>query len=416
MYNYFQATRGISSENPNFAYGGLNFAYRDFLAYLARIDERNNFKAIIPTELSVTLDGIGGIVIGNIFSINQDIIPKGYKSTPGRKLAYIVTRISHNLQDNDWTTTLDAYPIIFENKEGVDAAKDWDNQNYPGAKPGENIITLSAGGIPIARISTKSINQDNLRRAVQFFLQAGYNDVQVAALVGGFIQESGVNPEIINKIGAVGIAQWLGGRKQQLLSKSEPYSLITQLNFIIEEFNNTEKSAGNSLKASKTLQEAIAAAASYERYAGIDVRNGVTYEEVLGAIETGKRIGYSEDLLARIRVGEFGQYIASSDPNAISDRVKAIIKDIDKASSGFGTGEKLLVSAISKIKNKEEFIELNNLLNIQNVLNSELGNGDRATADSIKTQLAKIGVTLTYTPTANQSNTSLGVKNIKIIF
>jgi muramidase (phage lysozyme) len=155
MYNYFQATRGISSENPNFAYGGLNFAYRDFLAYLARIDERNNFKAIIPTELSVTLDGIGGIVIGNIFSINQDIIPKGYRSTSGRRLAYIVTRISHNLQDNDWTTTLNAYPIIFENKEGVNAAQDWDNQQYPGAKPGENVITLSAGGTVIARIPNR---------------------------------------------------------------------------------------------------------------------------------------------------------------------------------------------------------------------------------------------------------------------
>jgi hypothetical protein len=57
-----------------------------------------------------------------------------------------------------------------------------------------------------------------------------------------------------------------------------------------------------------------------------------------------------------------------------------------------------------------------NEVTIENLLNSELGNKDRATADSIKTQLAKIGVTLTYTPTANQSNTSLGVKNIKIIF
>jgi muramidase (phage lysozyme) len=157
MYSYFQATRGVSSENPNFAYGGLNFAYRDFLAYLARIDERNNFKAIIPTELSVTLDGIGGIVIGNIFSINQDIIPKGYRSTSNRTLAYIVTRISHNLQDNDWTTTLNAYPIIFENKEGVNAAQDWDNQQYPGAKPGENVITLSAGGKVIAKIPNRFV-------------------------------------------------------------------------------------------------------------------------------------------------------------------------------------------------------------------------------------------------------------------
>jgi hypothetical protein len=413
MYDYFQATQGQSSDNLNFAYGGLNFAYRDFLAYLARIDERNNFKAIIPTELSVTLDGIGGIVIGNIFTINQDIIPRGYKSsTYDRSVAYIVTRIEHVLQDNDWTTTLKAYPIIYELKRGTNVLKDWKQQEYPGTKPGERIITISAGGVPIARLSTKSINQNNLRQAVRFFLDAGFTDIQVAALVGGFVQESGVNPEIVNKIGATGIAQWLSGRKTKLLSKAEPTSLITQLNFVIEEFNTDEKTAGNNLKKSKTLEEAIAAAASYERYAGINVGDGVTYDEVLRAPETGKRIGYTEDILARIRSGEFGSYTSPTDPNA---EVNSIISDINKAASGFGTDEAGLIKAIGRIKSKETFTQVNNFVNIETILDSELGSGDRATTDSIKTKLAQIGVTLTYTPTIN-SNGTKGVKDIKIVF
>jgi muramidase (phage lysozyme) len=155
MYKYFQSLQGLASNNPNFAYGGLNFAYRDFLAYISKFDKRNNFKSIIPTELSVTLDGIGGIVIGNIFTINQDIIPKGYRSAPGRKLAYITTKINHSIQDNDWTTTLSAYPIIFEYQTGLDLAKDWNNQEYPGANPGS--IRISINGVPIVNIPNNYI-------------------------------------------------------------------------------------------------------------------------------------------------------------------------------------------------------------------------------------------------------------------
>ena len=155
MYKYFQSLQGSASNNSNFAYGGLNFAYRDFLAYLSNIDKRNNFKGIIPTELSVTLDGIGGIVIGNLFTINQDIVPKGYQGIKERKLAYIITKIGHDLQNNDWTTTLSAYPIIFEYQLGVDVSKGWNNQEYPGANPGS--IKVSVNGVPIINIPNRFV-------------------------------------------------------------------------------------------------------------------------------------------------------------------------------------------------------------------------------------------------------------------
>jgi hypothetical protein len=129
MKLYFNAIQGQDSANKNFAFGGLNFAFRDFLANLSRFDPRNNFKTIIPTELNITLDGIGGIVIGNLFKINQDIVPKGYRNVPGRNLAYIVTKLGHNISDNDWTTELGAYPIVFETATGVNIAKKWKNQN-----------------------------------------------------------------------------------------------------------------------------------------------------------------------------------------------------------------------------------------------------------------------------------------------
>ncbi|MFK5282590.1 phage tail tip lysozyme, partial [Lacticaseibacillus paracasei] len=88
---------------------------------------------------------------------------------------------------------------------------------------------------------------NNIKQAVQFFFRNGFKDYQIAALVGGFIQESKMEPSIINGIGAVGIVQWLDYtnpktgkkslRKTKLKQKSNWQSLEVQLNYVIEEFN-----------------------------------------------------------------------------------------------------------------------------------------------------------------------------------
>ena len=83
LFKYFEALNGKGTNNANLSYGGLDFAYRDFLANLNRFDPQNKYGAIIPTEISITLDGIGGIVIGNLFQINQDIVPKAYQGKNG---------------------------------------------------------------------------------------------------------------------------------------------------------------------------------------------------------------------------------------------------------------------------------------------------------------------------------------------
>jgi len=156
MWEYFNVISGKGSKDDiNLAYGGLNFAFRDFLAHLDKTNSgNNNFKTIIPTELSVTLDGIGGIIIGNLFRINEDIVPKGYRGVLGRKLAYIVTKLSHNISDNDWTTQLSAYPIVFEQSIGTEVWKQWDNQQYPGD------IIVRAGGSSF-RITASQAIQNN---------------------------------------------------------------------------------------------------------------------------------------------------------------------------------------------------------------------------------------------------------------
>lgn len=95
-------------------------ALKDLINIIRTISySKTKNKAIIPTKLSLTLDGIGGLVIGHIFKIPQDVLPKGYKGNGiGSKLGYIVTAIGHSVNNNDWTTKVEAQTIILDDPSG----------------------------------------------------------------------------------------------------------------------------------------------------------------------------------------------------------------------------------------------------------------------------------------------------------
>ena len=107
--------------DPTTQSAGLPSQYKNTLKDLIQFS-RNYFKppggfnTIIPTKLSVTLDGISGMVIGNLFTISDNALPKGYKGGDGvgRQLGYIVTNISQEVNKNGWETTLGAQTIIIE--------------------------------------------------------------------------------------------------------------------------------------------------------------------------------------------------------------------------------------------------------------------------------------------------------------
>jgi hypothetical protein len=68
------------------------------------------------------MDGIGGLIIGNMFKIPLDVLPKGYKNAGGvgAKLGYVVTGLSHTIQGNDWITKVTAQTIILSDPQGED--------------------------------------------------------------------------------------------------------------------------------------------------------------------------------------------------------------------------------------------------------------------------------------------------------
>jgi putative chitinase len=65
---------------------------------------------IVPFEVSIDMDGISGIKIGQAFQINEGIMPKKYYGTIG----FIVTGVEHSISNNRWTTKLKAQTIVLE--------------------------------------------------------------------------------------------------------------------------------------------------------------------------------------------------------------------------------------------------------------------------------------------------------------
>lgn len=94
-------------------------ALKDIIAFfkgLTKSDSKN--RNIIPTKLTIELDGIGGLVIGHLFRIPLELLPKGYKGDDvGSRIGYIVTGINHKI-GNDWITSIESQIIILDEPVG----------------------------------------------------------------------------------------------------------------------------------------------------------------------------------------------------------------------------------------------------------------------------------------------------------
>jgi hypothetical protein len=116
------------------------------------------------------------------------------------------------------------------------------------------------------------------RAAYSFFINKGYTPVQAAGIVGGLRGETAnLNTTEIHDGGiGLGIAGWNGPRLAALRrfaadNKLNPTELNTQLEFVHQELNTGEKSAGDRLRAARTPEEAGAATLAYFRPKDFDV-------------------------------------------------------------------------------------------------------------------------------------------------
>lgn len=112
------------------------------------------------------------------------------------------------------------------------------------------------------------------QEALRYFLDKGYSSEQASGIVSNLIAESGLDHQIKGDSGkAHGIAQWHPDRRgifERVFGKPfSESSFKDQLDFVDWELNNTEKRAGDVLRAARDPAEAAAAVERhYERPAG----------------------------------------------------------------------------------------------------------------------------------------------------
>ena len=117
---------------------------KNIITYFQGITNSNTKnRAIIPIKMSLTMDGIGGLVIGHLFKIPSDLLPKGYKyenSKIGARLLQIVTTLDHKIENGDWTTTIGAQQVITNEPAG--GSTSFTDITKTDTKTGETTITL----------------------------------------------------------------------------------------------------------------------------------------------------------------------------------------------------------------------------------------------------------------------------------
>lgn len=120
---------------------------------------------------------------------------------------------------------------------------------------------------------------DRAGMAMSFFQQKGWSKEQAAGIVGNLLAESSLNTGARNAgdgtdgSDSIGVAQWNSGRAKALQQYAREVGkdwrdFDTQLEFVNEELNSSEKGAGTALRNAKDVQQATEAMIMYERPAG----------------------------------------------------------------------------------------------------------------------------------------------------
>lgn len=163
------------------------------------------------------------------------------------------------IQDQDGNGLLWPQDLVLNSQ--IEKPKEQQNMEITKAPEEDNKETNNSNNYSYYPVQIK----DAHRKAAQYFLNKKDKNgkliltpEQVSGIVGNLMQESNMNPSIVNKSsGAFGLAQWLGPRKKKLFQRygTNP-TFEQQLDFIWDELNTSEISAFKHLLNTKTSDEA----------------------------------------------------------------------------------------------------------------------------------------------------------------
>lgn len=101
--NFFGEFNGTGYEDSDMqAAKTLHKEYITYALYFQNTTTGDPPPGIVPVELSLQLEGIGGLKIGQTFTIRSGILPAKYQD----KFGYIITGLNHSIDNNRWLTDI----------------------------------------------------------------------------------------------------------------------------------------------------------------------------------------------------------------------------------------------------------------------------------------------------------------------
>ena len=97
-------------------------------------DVSPRLSAVIPLRFNVELDGISGLIIGNVFKLPKNRLPIGYKEDD---IHFIVMKEEQKIKGHDWTTSIRGNLILLAKEAEIQKRnKDWVSSwnNLPESK------------------------------------------------------------------------------------------------------------------------------------------------------------------------------------------------------------------------------------------------------------------------------------------
>jgi len=103
--------------------GPAQNSLKDLIVYFQSITAApGSNRNLIPSKFSCEMDGIGGLVIGHMFKLPPNVMPKGYRGVGGVgvQLGNAVTNIGHTISNGDWVTKLNSLNIVLNERDEAD--------------------------------------------------------------------------------------------------------------------------------------------------------------------------------------------------------------------------------------------------------------------------------------------------------
>jgi hypothetical protein len=295
------ANTGTYSANSSTSYKDY---LRDIIVFFtnkSQFNTDNKQSMLLPTQISFTMDGIAGLVIGNLFTVDKTFVPKSYREE-GKEVGYVIIKVGHQIQNNDWTT----------NVEGIQYIPDKNPKPITNPTNFSLIITYkpSTGGSMITLNSSSPItsNQQNVN-ILKIYNSLknwyGLSPEQAAGIIGNSFAESSLNPSSLttdtNKLPSAGLFQWNGDRYYKLINKYPNWqtSIDSQLNYLKSELDSNFKSVINNIKTTTGTSKLVVENSNYiwasEFEKCVECRKGRNTEEIA------KRLRFSLNALEVIQ-------------------------------------------------------------------------------------------------------------------